>query len=393
MNDFLYYAPTAVYFGKNSEEKLAKILQKYGCRKVLIHYGGESALKSGLITRIKWGIERADIAYCELGGVKPNPRLSLVNEGISLCQCENVDLILAVGGGSVIDSAKAIGLGAANGGDVWDFYSRKREAERCLPIGVVLTLSASGSEMSNSSVITNDYICEKRGLSCDLTRPAFAMLNPDLTVSVSPYQTACGGADIFMHTAERYLAAGGNMKLTDGISEALMTTVISATQKALCNPNDYEARAELMWAGSLSHNGLTGCGTDGGDWVVHWLGHELSALYDAAHGAALTAVWGSWARYVYKNCLNRFHRFAVEVMGVRPNGTREELALKGIDACVDWFNSIGLPTTVSGLGIKPTDDDLRLMARKMAAKCNGVKGSCMALGEEDFYNIYVNALK
>ena len=393
MNNFYYYAPTAVYFGKGEEEQLADILQKYGYRKVLIHYGGQSAVKSGLVQRVKWAIERAKIGWCELGGVQPNPRLSLVNQGISLCQSQNVDLILAVGGGSVIDSAKAIGLGVANGGDVWDFYSRKREAERCLPIGVVLTLSASGSEMSNSSVITNDEICEKRGLSCDLTRPTFAILNPELTISVSPYQTACGGADIFMHTAERYLAAGGNMALTDKVSEALMTTVIAMTQKALLKPDDYEARAELMWAGSLSHNTLTGCGTDGGDWVVHWLGHELSALYDAAHGAALTAVWGSWARYVYKNCLNRFHRFAVEVMGVRPSGTREELALKGIIACEEWFSSIGMPTTITGLGINPTDDDLKLMAHKMAVKCYDAKGSCMLLHERDFYNIYCNALK
>ena len=393
MNNFYYYAPTAVYFGKNEEERLSDILQGYGCKKVLIHYGGQSAVKSGLLQRIKWAVERANIAWCELGGVQPNPRLSLVNQGISLCQSQNVDLILAVGGGSVIDSAKAIGLGVGSGGDVWDFYSRKREAEKCLPIGVVLTLSASGSEMSNSSVITNDEICEKRGLTCDLTRPTFAILNPELTVSVSPYQTACGGADIFMHTAERYLAAGGNMKLTDGISEALMTTVIAMTKKALLKPDDYEARANLMWAGSLSHNTLTGCGTDGGDWVVHWLGHELSALYDVAHGAALTAVWGSWARYVYKNCISRFHRFAVEVMGVRPNGTREELALKGIYACEEWFDSIGMPVTIAGLGVNPTDDDLKLMAHKMAVKCYGAKGSCMLLHESDFYNIYVNALK
>ncbi|MGN1103531.1 MAG: iron-containing alcohol dehydrogenase [Candidatus Coproplasma sp.] len=393
MNNFYYYAPTAVYFGKNEEEQLADILQKNGYKKVLIHYGGQSAVNSGLLTRIKWAVERAKVAWCELGGVKPNPRLSLVNQGISLCQSQNVDLILAVGGGSVIDSAKAIGLGVAGGGDVWDFYSRKREAERCLPIGVVLTISASGSEMSNSSVITNDEICEKRGLTCDLTRPTFAILNPELTISVSPYQTACGGADIFMHTAERYLAGGGNMKLTDGLSEALMTTVIAMTKKALLKPDDYEARAELMWAGSLSHNNLTGCGTDGGDWVVHWLGHELSALYDVAHGAALTAVWGSWARYVYKNCLNRFHRFAVEVMGVRPSGTREELALKGINACEEWFDSIGLPTTIAGLGVTPTDEDLKLMAHKLSVKCYGAKGSCMLLREEDFYNIYVNALK
>jgi len=391
MNGFVYHTPTEVCFGKGGEESLPEILTRGGYRRVLLHYGGESAKKSGLLTRVKWCAERAKVAVFELGGVKPNPRLSLVREGISLCQRENIDLILAVGGGSVIDSAKAIGIGVAEGGDVWDFYCKKRTPAKTLPVGVVLTLSASGSEMSNSSVITNDEICEKRGLNTDVIRPAFAVLNPELTISVPPYQTACGCADIFMHTAERYLSAGGTMKITDAIAEALMTTVIAVSKTAMRNPEDYDARANLMWAGSLSHNGLTGCGTDGGDWTVHALGHELSALYDAAHGAALTAVWGSWARYVYKNCLNRFHLFAVQVMGVRPNGTREELALKGIDACVEWFASMGLPVSIKELGVNPTDEDLRLMARKCAAGCGGVKGSCMKLREEDMYNIYLAA--
>lgn len=393
MNDFLYNAPTAVYFGKNAEERISEVIKEYGYKKPLIHYGGASAVKSGLLTRIKWILERAELPYCELGGVVPNPRLSLVNEGISLCAKEGVDVILAVGGGSVIDSAKAIALGTANGGDVWDFYARKRKPQGCLPVGVVLTIAASGSEMSNSSVITNEEICEKRGLSCELTRPKFALLNPSLTVSLPPYQTACGCADIFMHTAERYLSAGGNMKLTDALSESLMTTVLAASAKVISCPDDYGARAELMWAGSLSHNGLTGCGTDGGDWCVHWLGHELSALYDIAHGAALTAVWGSWARYVYKNCLSRFHRFAVEVMGVRPNGTREELALKGIESCEDWFKSLGMPVTIEEAGVNPSDDELRLMAHKMAVKAGGVKGSCMPLHEQDAYNIYLGVCR
>lgn len=391
MNGFIYNTPTEVFFGKGAEERLPEILKARGARKILLHYGGNSAVASGLIKRVKWCAERAGAEVCELGGVKPNPRLSLVREGIDLCRRENADFILAVGGGSVIDSAKAIALGVAGGGDVWDFYSKKRTPTATLPVGVVLTLSASGSEMSNSSVITNDEICEKRGLNCELTRPVFAVLNPELTISVPVYQTACGCADIFMHTAERYLSAGGTMKLTDAVSEALLTSVIAASKAVMRNPSDYDARAGLMWAGSLSHNGLTGCGTDGGDWAVHALGHELSALYDAAHGAALTAVWGSWARYVYKNCLNRFHLFAVQVMGVRPNGTREELALKGIEACGEWFRSLGLPTSIDGLGVNPTDDDLRLMARKCAANSGGVKGSCMKLYEEDMYNVYLAA--
>lgn len=391
MNGFVYYTPTEVFFGKCGEEKLSDILKERGCRKILLHYGGRSATESGLITRVRWCAERAEVAVCELGGVKPNPRLSLVREGISLCQSEGIDLILAVGGGSVIDSAKAIALGVAEGGNVWDFYCKKRTPSKTLPVGVVLTLSASGSEMSNSSVITNDEICEKRGLNSDVIRPAFAILNPDLTAGVSPYQTACGCADILMHTAERYLSAGGTLKITDAVAEALMTSVIASSKIVMREPANYDARANLMWAGSLSHNGLTGCGTDGGDWAVHALGHELSALYDVAHGAALTAVWGSWARYVYKNCLNRFHLFAVQVMGMRPNGTREELALKGIDACEEWFRSMGLPTSIAELGVNPTDDDLRLMARKCAAGCGGVKGSCMKLHEEDMYNIYRSA--
>lgn len=391
MNNFIYNTPTKIYFGKECENELGKILQGY--KKVLIHYGGKSAVQSGLLTRIKWILEGAGITFCELGGVMPNPRLSLVEEGISLCNSEGVDFILAVGGGSVIDSSKAIALGVANGGDVWDLYDRKRTPTSCLPVGVVLTIAAAGSEMSESSVITNDRTKSKRGLSCELTRPKFAILNPALTFGVSAYQTACGCADMFMHTAERYLSGGGNMNVTDAISEAVMTTVIETSKKVMHALNDYDARAELMWAGSLAHNGLTECGTDGGDWCVHNLGHEISALYDVAHGASLTAVWGTWARYVYKNCLDRFYRFAVEVLCVRPNGTKEELALKGIEACEDWFASLGLPTSITQLGVKVEDSDLHDMARKMMEKCGGVKGSCMPLHEQDAYNIYLGACK
>ena len=393
MNTFVQYTPTKVVFGENAEQSLEAILKERKVKSVLLHYGTSSAVKSGLIWRVKEQISRSGAECVELGGVKPNPRLSLVYEGISLCKEKNIDLILAVGGGSVIDSAKAIGMGAADGGDVWDFYSKKRVPQNTLPVGVILTISAAGSEMSNSSVISNEKEGLKRGLNTDLSRPVFALLNPAMTVSVPAYPTACGVADIFMHTLERYLTGGETLALTDSLAEALMRSVITSGKKVMKNGEDLDARANLMWAGSLSHNGLTGCGTDGGDWCVHMLGHELSALYDTAHGAALTAVWGSWARYVYKSCLNRFHLFAVQVMGVRPNGTREELALKGIEAAEEWFSSMGLPTSIKQLKVNVTDEDLNLMADKCAAGCGGKKGSCKVLLRDDMLAIYKNALK
>lgn len=388
MLDFTFCTPTAITFGKQSDGKLGEILKERGCKSVLVHYGCGSAVKSGLIKRVRWAVEEAGARYTELGGVQPNPRLSLVREGIALCLKEKVDLILAVGGGSVIDSAKAIGMGVAEGGDVWDFYCGKRKPARTLPVGVVLTLAASGSETSNSSVITNDTEGLKRGCNAEISRPVFAIMNPVLTYSVSEYATACGCADILMHTAERYLTGGETMKLTDAIAESLIKTVIACSRILKKNPSDYEARANMMWAGSLSHNGLTGCGGDGGDWCTHALGHEISALYDVAHGAALTAVWGSWARYVYKDCLNRFHLFAVQAMGVRPNGTREELALKGIIAAEEWFRELGLPTSLSDLGIDVSERELQLMADRCAANAGGSKGSCKKLGRDDMLAIY-----
>lgn len=391
MYDFTFCAPTQVCFGKDSEKKLVDILKERGCKRVLLHFGGESAEKSGLLQRVRLSLESAGARWSELGGVKPNPRLSLVYEGIEICKRENIDLILAVGGGSVIDSAKAIGIGAADGGDVWDFYCRKRVPRNTVPVGVILTIAAAGSEMSKSSVITNEKEAVKRGLNIDVIRPAFCILNPELTLSVPKYQTACGCVDIFMHTCERYLTGGDTMDLTDALAEALMTTVIKNSSKALNSPDDYGARAELMWAGSLSHNCLTECGSDGGDWTTHLMGQELSARYDSAHGATLSALWGSWARYVYKNCIARFYKFAVQVMGVCPNGTQEELALKGIEAAEEWFASLGMPTSISGLGVSPSDEVLAAMAKSCAHICGGEKGSCKKLHEDDMLNIYLAA--
>ena len=389
MFDFKYFTPTKVLFGKNTEDKVADLIQEFGGKKVLIHYGGGSVIRSGLMQRVTDKLDAAGIAYVTLGGAVPNPRLSLVYEGIELCKKEGVDFLLAIGGGSAIDSAKAIGYGLKNEGDVWDLYDYKKQAKASMPLGVILTLAATGSEMSDSSVITKEEGLIKRGYSSDFGRPKFAILNPELTMTLPDYQTACGCTDIMMHTMERYFTNGGNMELTDSMAEALLRTVKENAKILARDPKNYDARAEVMWAGSLSHNGLTGCGNDGGDWMTHKLEHELGGLYDVAHGAGLAAIWGSWARYVYKNCLPRFKRYAINVMGISASaGTDEEIALKGIEAMEDFYREIKMPTNLRELGVNATDEDLKLMAHKCAVGVNGGKGSARFLKEEDMYEIY-----
>lgn len=389
MFDFKYFTPTKVLFGKNTENKVADLIQEFGGKKVLIHYGGGSVIRSGLMQKVTDKLDTAGIKYVKLGGAVPNPRLSLVYEGIELCKKEGLDFILALGGGSAIDSAKAIGYGVMNDGDVWDLYDYKKQAKACMPLGVILTLAATGSEMSDSSVITKEEGLVKRGYSSDFCRPRFAILNPELTMTLPDYQTACGCTDIMMHTMERYFTNGGNMELTDSMAEALLRTVKENAKILARDPKNYDARAEVMWAGSLSHNGLTGCGNDGGDWMTHKLEHELGGLYDIAHGAGLAAIWGSWARYVYKNCLPRFKRYAINVMGIAPNaGSDEEIALKGIEAMEDFYREIKMPTNLRELGVNATDDDLMLMAHKCAVGVNGGKGSALFLKEEDMLEIY-----
>ena len=388
MFPFKYYAPTRVLFGKDTELKVAEMIRMFGGTKVLIHYGGGSVIRSGLMKRVSDTLDAAGIAYVSLGGAVPNPRLSLVYEGIELCKREGVDFLLAVGGGSAIDSAKAIGYGVYNGGDVWDFYDGKRKAAGCLPLGVILTLSATGSEMSDSSVITKEEGLVKRGYSSDFGRAKFALLNPELTMTLPDYQTACGCADIMMHTMERYFTGGDTLQLTDAIAEALLRTVMANAEILVKDPKNYDARAEVMWAGSLSHNGLTGFGSDGGDWMTHKLEHELGGLYDVAHGAGLTAIWGSWARYVYRDCPPRFRRFAVNVMGVEAVGTDEEIALKGIEAMEAFYRRIHMPTNLCELGVNPTEDELKEMARKCAIGVGGAKGSARLLHEADMLAIY-----
>lgn len=391
MNDFNYYAPTKVVFGKGAEQNVGKLVKEQNCKKVLIHYGSGSARRSGLLDRIKAIFEKEGIAYTELGGVVPNPRLSLVYEGIGLCKKENVDFILAVGGGSVIDSAKAIGYGVANEGDVWDFFDFKRKPTACLPIGTVLTIAAAGSEMSGSCVITKEEGGMKRGCTTDYSRLKFAVLNPELTMTLPPYQTACGCTDILMHTMERYFNHSENMELTDGISEALMRTVIRNAKILVKEPENYDARAEVMWAGSLSHNGLTGCGTDGGDWATHKLEHELGGMFDVAHGAGLAAIWGSWARYVCGERIDRFVQFAERVMDVTPQETEQKTAEAGIAAMEDFYREIKMPTSLAELGIAPTDEQIRELAEKCNAAVRGNLGKVKHLNVEDMIAIYTAA--
>lgn len=388
MYNFEYYTPTFIEFGKKSEEKVAQLIKAQNCKKVLIHYGGHSAKKSGLIDKIEKLLTEENIPYVELGGVVPNPRLSLVYKGIELAKKENVDFILAVGGGSVIDSAKAIGYGIANEGDVWDFYAQKRVTDKCAPVGVVLTIAAAGSEMSNSSVITNDETGLKRSYHTEISRPRFAIMNPEFTMTLPEYQTACGCTDIMMHTMERYFTAGETMELTDKIAESVMQIVLKNAPILLEQPDNYESRAEVMWAGSLSHNGLTGCGIKSKDFATHMLEHELGGVYDVAHGAGLAAVWGSWARYVYKECLGRFKKFAINVMNVEEVGSDEEIALKGIEAMEKFYHSIGMPTSIKELGLDLTDADIEKLADQFCDACGGHKGSAKVLYREDIVKIY-----
>lgn len=388
MVNFEYYTPTKVVFGKDSENRVGELIREFGASKVLIHYGGGSAERSGLLSRIRRSLEESGISYVTLGGVVPNPRISLVRTGIELCKKEGVDFLLAVGGGSVIDSCKAIGYGLYNDCDPWLFYSRQAQAKGCTPIGAVLTIAAAGSEMSNSSVITNEDGWLKRGYSTNYARCRFAVMNPELTYTLPPYQTASGCTDILMHTMERYFSHEKHTELTDGICEALLRTVMKNAQILKEDPKNYDARAEVMWAGSLSHNGLTGCGTTG-DWATHQIEHELGGMFDVAHGAGLAAVWGSWARYVYMEEPEKFAQFAINVMGIpAEEKSAEELAMEGICAMEDFFRSIDMPTSLTELGVHPTDEQIREMAQKCVFFGKRTVGGFRILKAEDVEKIY-----
>ncbi|MBE5808390.1 MAG: iron-containing alcohol dehydrogenase [Clostridiales bacterium] len=390
MFGFTYYTPTKVVFGRDAEDQVGALVREYGGTRVLVHFGGASAVKSGLIDRVKASLDAAGLFHVELGGVVPNPHLGKVREGIELAKQNGVDFLLAVGGGSVIDSSKAIAYALADPDrDVWELFKRQRKAVGCFPVAAVLTIAAAGSEMSNSCVITNEQTGEKRSYNDNVARPKFAVMDPALTMTLPDYQTESGCADIMMHTMERYFTQGGNMEITDEIAEGLLRTVMKHAQILHEDPANYDSRAEVMWASSLAHNDLTGCGNDGGDFATHLLEHELGGMFDVTHGAGLAALWPSWARYVYKECMPRFVRYAVKVMGVQDKGQGDEaIALEGIARMEAFYRRIGMPTNMRELGIEPTEEQILAMAASCADAAGGKKGSAKVLYQEDMAAIY-----
>ncbi len=391
MQNFTLHTPTEIIYGKETELQAAELVKKWGGTKVLLVYGGGSVVRSGLLAKVEKTLEEAGIAYVEFGGVQPNPRLSFAEEGVKVAKETEVDFVLAVGGGSAIDTAKAIAHGAVRSDvPLWDLFTKKEPLGDSLPIGCILTISAAGSEMSSSAVLTNEAIGKKSGLSTEKNRPKFAIMNPELTFTLPKYQIACGIADIMMHTMERYFIPNQSNQMTDEIAEALLRVVIENGRKAMENPYDYDAMSELMWCGSLSHNDLTGLGRDK-DFSVHKFGHALSAKYDVAHGASLAAVWGAWAEYIYKYGIERFARFGRKVWCI--DEMNDTLAAEAAIRCtVEYFKEIGLPVNLRELEIPEPTDEI-LMELSMDATMNGsVKlAKLKELELKDVYEIFEKA--
>ena len=370
MQSFVQYTPTEIVFGKDTENRVGDLVKKWGGTKVMLVYGGQSAVKSGLIGRIEKSLEEAGIGYTHLSGVKPNPRLALAEEGVKKAIEENVDFMLGIGGGSSIDTAKAIAHGVGRPDcKLWDVFMKKVPLGKSLPIGCVLTIAAAGSETSGSAVLTNEEISRKDSLSSEFNRPKFAIMNPELTYTLPKYQIGCGVVDIMMHTLERYFIPNQKNQMTDEIAEALLRVTVENGRKAMEDTHDYDAMSEIMWCGSLSHNDLTGLGRGAKDFSVHKFGHALSMKYDYAHGATLSAVWGSWAEYIYHADVDRFARYAEKVWGVQLED-KEEAAKEGIRRTVDYFKEIEMPTTLKELGLEVVSDE-ELMELSMHATQNG----------------------
>lgn len=390
MDNFNFYSPTEFIFGKDTENDCGKYVKKYGGNKVLIHYGSGSAIKSGLLDRVKKSLDTSGIAYVELGGVKPNPRDTLIYEGIELCRKENVDFILSVGGGSCIDSAKGIAVGVPYDGDFWDFYGTGKTVEKVLPIGTVLTIAAAGSEGSGGSVVTKEDGMLKRDTGSDLLRPRFSILNPALTQTLPAYQTACGATDIMAHVFERYFTNTSEVEITDRLCEAVLLTMIKETPRAIQNPDNYDARANIMWAGTVAHNDIVGVGRSQ-DWNSHGIEHELSGLYDCAHGAGLAVIMPSWMEFVYKHNVMRFAQMAVRVWGCEMNFENpEETALKGIACFRKFLHEIGMPINFEELGAKV--EDIPILVEKFGLG-DGKTGGFVPLSSDDITEIYTIASK
>jgi len=386
MQNFTFYSPTYFVFGKEQENQVGYYVKRFGGSKVLIHYGGGSAKKSGLIDRVEASLDKEGIEYVELGGVLPNPRSGLVYEGIELCKKEGVDFILAVGGGSTIDSSKAIAAGVKYDGDFWDFYEKGIPVENALKVGTILTIAAAGSEGSADTVITKEEGMLKRGASGEALRPAFSILNPELTQTLPAYQTACGITDIMAHVFERYFTNTTDVEVTDRLCEALLLTMIKEAPKVIANPNDYEARANIMWAGMVAHNNIVGVGREQ-DWSSHGIEHELSALYDVPHGAGLAVIFPAWMKYVMKHDIARFAQVAVRVWNVEMDFANPEItAAEGIKRFEEFLTSIGMPINFEQLGAK--EEDIPYMVETIGLGDQGTMGSFVKLSNEDVEKIY-----
>jgi alcohol dehydrogenase YqhD (iron-dependent ADH family) len=383
MENFRFHNSTEIIFGKETENSAGSEIKKYADT-VLLHYGGDTIKKIGLYEKVIRSLKNEGIKYFELPGVEPNPTLAKIYEGIKICRDNSIKFILAIGGGSVIDSAKAIAVGVPFEGDVWDFFMGKAKPKDVISLGVILTVPAAGSESSIVTVIKNEETLMKKGLHCHMVLPKFAILNPELTFSISAFQTACGAADIMAHVMERYFTQTKKADLTDRLCEGTMRCIIENTPIVLANPNDYDSRAEIMWASTMAHNGILGTGRIE-DWGSHKLGHELGAVYGVAHGAALAVIFPAWMKYVYKHNVKRFVQFASRVWGVDPCfGTEEEVALRGIDSLIKFHREIMLPVTLKELGI--TDDRFAEMAEKELQW--GAIGNFVKLNKEDIINIF-----
>ena len=361
MLNFVFHSPTKFVFGKGEENNVGSYLHPYTPQKVLVVYGGRSAERSGLLGRVYASLKQAGLPYVSLSGVQPNPRYELAQEGIALCKREQVDFVLAIGGGSVIDTAKCIAAGALYDGDPWqDFFIDKKTAQAALPVACILTIAAAGSEGSWDAVITHEAQGLKEMMRSEAIRPVLSILNPELTMSLPAYQTACGVTDMFVHITERYFTNTRDVDITDELAEALMRTILKYGIVCVKEPDNYNARAQIMWAGMLAHNNI--CGVDREqDWASHHIQHRIGAKYDSAHGAGLATIFPAWAQYVYKHNVPRFVRFATKVMGVDNDVFHpEEVALEGIRRIKAYFASLGMPTTLSELGVK--DEDIKELA-------------------------------
>lgn len=383
MENFIFQNGTKIIFGASEEEHTGRETAVFG-KRVLLHYGGGSIKKSGLYDTVIASLKEQGAEVTELGGVKPNPTVDLVREGVKLCREKQIDVILAVGGGSVIDSAKAIGIGAHYDGDVWDFFTGNAEVQSCLPIGVVLTIPAAGSETSGGSVITNEEGAYKRAVGHGSMRPAFAILNPVLTYTLPSYQTACGITDMSSHIFERYFTNEQNVDLTDRLCEATLKAIIHQAHTVIDEPENYAARAEIMWAGTIAHNDSLGVGRSE-DWASHDIEHEVSGIYDIAHGAGLAIIFPAWMKYVYKQDVHRFAQFANRVWDVEIDlNDLDKTALTGIAKTEEFFASIGMPVRLSEIDID--DSQFAEMARKATER--GPLGGFVQLKEEDVHKIY-----